>query len=78
LLIFGFRSANGWLFWRVFEQELLEALEVVGIDKVNAAGQQFTPEGLAYLRGPVRGSPESDTLAFLVCSLDDFFSIFDV
>jgi len=73
LSIFGFRSANVWLFWRVFEQELLEAPEVVGIEQVNAAGQQFTPEGLACRRGLVRSRPESDAPAFLVCGFDDFF-----
>lgn len=47
LVIFDFRAIKGFLFGVVLEEEFLEGGEVVGVDKVNAAGEQFLPEGVA-------------------------------
>jgi len=73
LLIFDFLAIKGWLFGGVVEQEFLEGGEVVGIDKVNAAGEQFLPEGVAGRCGFVGVGPESDAPAFFVGGFDDIF-----
>ena len=54
-----------------FEKELPEALEVVGIEQIDAGGEQLAPEGLSVRGRLIRRRPEAYPPAFLVRRLNN-------